>query len=93
MGLYVHSLDRLPDGLARDYYIYVLDYGWDEPLGAALHQNFRRMADLAAQRKTVVVASTDSRRLRRTSSQYTLMIRSFHLRPSMERTERQCCRR
>ena len=61
MGLYVHSLSRLPLGLERDYYVYVLDYGWDEPLGQALHNNFRRMADLAAKNKAVVVAGTDSR--------------------------------
>jgi hypothetical protein len=61
MGLYVHSLSRLPLGLERDYYVYVLDYGWDEPLGDALHANFRRMADLAAKNKAVVLAGTDSR--------------------------------
>jgi hypothetical protein len=26
MGLYVHSLSRLPLGMERDYYLYVLDY-------------------------------------------------------------------
>ena len=61
MGLYVHSLSRLPLGLEREYYLYILDYGWDEPLGAALHANFRRMADLAAKNDAVVLAGTDSR--------------------------------
>jgi hypothetical protein len=61
MGLYVHSLSRLPLCLERDYYMYVLDYGWDEPLGQALHANFRRMADLAAKNNAVVIAGTDSR--------------------------------
>lgn len=61
MGLYVHSLSRLPLGLERDYYLYVLDYGWNEPLGDALHANFRKMADLAAKSKAIVVAGTDSR--------------------------------
>ncbi len=61
MGLYVHALSRLPLGLERDYYVYVLDYGWEEPLGQALHANFRRMADLAAKSKAVVIAGTDSR--------------------------------
>lgn len=61
MGLYVHALSRLPLGLERDYYVYVLDYGWDEPLGQALQANFRRMADLAAKNKAVVIAGTDSR--------------------------------
>ena len=61
MGLYVHSLSRLPLGLERDYYLYVLDYGWEEPLGAAIHANFRRMADLAAKNRALVIAGTESR--------------------------------
>lgn len=61
MGLYVHSLSRLPLGLEREYYLYVLDYGWDEPLGGALHANFRRMADLAARNDAVVIAGTEPR--------------------------------
>src|SRR5262249_18715386 len=61
MGLYVHSLSRLPADLERDYYLYVLDYGWDEPLGAALQANFRLMSDLAAKNQAVVIAGTDSR--------------------------------
>ncbi len=61
MGLYVHSLNKLPLGLNREYYLYVLDYGWDEPLGTALHENFRRMADLAAKNQAVVIAGTDAR--------------------------------
>jgi hypothetical protein len=61
MGLYIHSLSRLPMGVERDYYLYVLDYGWHEPLGDALHANFRLMADLAAKNKAVVLAGTDSR--------------------------------
>ena len=61
MGLYVHALSRLPLGTERDYYLYVLDYGWHEPLAAAVHQNFRHMSDLAAKNKAIVIAGTDSR--------------------------------
>jgi hypothetical protein len=61
MGLYVHSLERLPAELERDYYLYVLDYGWDEPIGQALRQNFRHMADLAARNKAVVIAGLEPR--------------------------------
>lgn len=61
MGLYIYNLSRLPVGVESDYYIYLLDYGWHEPLGEALHANFRRMADLAAKNKAVVLAGTDSR--------------------------------
>jgi hypothetical protein len=59
VGLYVHSLERLPVELERDYYVYVLDYGWEEPLGDVLRQNFHRMAGLAARNKAVVIAGTD----------------------------------
>lgn len=61
MGLYVHSLERLPADLERDYYIYVLDYGWDEPIGESLRQNFQRMADLAARNKAMVIAGLEPR--------------------------------
>lgn len=61
MGLYIHNLSRLPVGLESDYYIYLLDYGWHEPLAEALHKNFRMMADLAAKNKAVVLAGTNSR--------------------------------
>jgi hypothetical protein len=33
MGLYVHSLAEIPTGAERSYYLYLLDYGWEEPLG------------------------------------------------------------
>jgi hypothetical protein len=59
VGLYVHSLERIPADLERDYYLYVLDYGWEEPIGEALRQNFRRMADLAGRNKAVVIAGAD----------------------------------
>ena len=36
MGLYVHSLGEIPNGAERAYYVYLLDYGWEEPLGSAV---------------------------------------------------------
>lgn len=59
MGLMVHCLGRLPTDLERSYYIYILDFGWQEPLGNSLRQNFTRMASLAAQNDAVVIAGTD----------------------------------
>jgi len=47
--------------LDRSYYLYVLDYGWDEPLGKTIHANFSRIADLAAKNEAIVLAGTDSR--------------------------------
>jgi hypothetical protein len=60
MGLYVHSLGELPTNAERAYYIYVLDYGWDEPLGRALKENLQRMMDLASRNEAVVIKGLDS---------------------------------
>ena len=55
MGLMVHSIARLPEGYERDYYVYLLDYGWKESLGEVLGANFDRMANLATTNKAVVI--------------------------------------
>ena len=55
MGLMIHSLGELPANAKRAYYVYLLDYGWDEPLGEALHKNFDRMAALASHNNAVVM--------------------------------------
>lgn len=55
MGLMVHSLEGIPEEHNRDYFIYLLDYGWREPLSEALKQNFGRMATLASEKKNAVV--------------------------------------
>lgn len=55
MGLMVHSLEELPQNASREFYIYLLDYGWHEPLGQALHQNFDRMAARASECGAVVL--------------------------------------
>lgn len=59
MGLYVHSLENIPDTANRDYFIYLLDYGWEgDSLSEALDRNYNRMARLAAQNKAVVIKGT-----------------------------------
>lgn len=55
MGLMIHSLEGIPQGHHRDYYIYLLDYGWDEPLGNALKKNYGKMATLASEQENAVV--------------------------------------
>ena len=55
MGLMIHSLGELPLQAKRGYYVYVLDYGWNEPLGEALHRNFEKMAALASHSDAVVI--------------------------------------
>ncbi len=55
MGLMIHSLGEFPEEAERGYYIYLLDYGWDEPLGDVLHRNFDRMAEAASRNDAVVL--------------------------------------
>ncbi len=55
MGLMIHSLAKLPLYAERDYFIYILDYGWAEPIADTLRTNFHRMASLASQGNSVVM--------------------------------------
>jgi hypothetical protein len=59
MGLHVHSLSNIPKSANRDYWIYLLEYGWHEPLGQALEENFSKMAARAADTRAVVIKGTD----------------------------------
>ena len=59
MGLHVHSLANIPESENRDYWIYLLEYGWHEPLGQALNDNFNKMADRAAKSRSVVIKGTE----------------------------------
>jgi len=59
MGLMVHSLENIPTSARRDYFIYLLDYGWQEPISQALRDNFDRMAQLASKSKAVVIKGTE----------------------------------
>jgi len=58
MGLHIHSLGELPANAERAYYVYLLDYGWHEPLGEALRNNFIEMARLASEHDAVVLQGT-----------------------------------
>lgn len=55
MGLMVHSLEGMPEEHHRDYFIYLLDYGWQEPLSEVMMNNFSKMATLASEQKNAVV--------------------------------------
>lgn len=60
MGLMIHSLEGIPEEHHRDYFVYLLDYGWKEPLSEALIRNFGKMATLASEKKNaVVIMKTD----------------------------------
>lgn len=58
MGLYIQSLTNIPLEASRDYFIYLLDYGWTEPLGEALMDNYEKMASIAAEHRAVVIRGT-----------------------------------
>jgi hypothetical protein len=58
MGLWVQSLNNIPIAAHREYYIYLLDYGWHEQLGQALMDNYEKMASLAADNNAVVIRGT-----------------------------------
>ena len=56
MGLKIHSLAELPTDVGRrGYYLYLLDFGWEEPLGRALRDNFDKMADIASRNDAAVI--------------------------------------
>ena len=59
MGLHVHSLSNIPKSENRDYLIYLLEYGWHEPLAQALNNNFDKMAGIAAQNRAIVIKGTE----------------------------------
>ncbi|MFV5265214.1 hypothetical protein ACMUMS_16900 [Acinetobacter courvalinii] len=58
MGLNVYSLNNIPQTENRDYFIYLLEYGWHEPIAKALNKNFYKMADRATQGRSVVIKGT-----------------------------------
>ncbi|MBI5805384.1 hypothetical protein HZA73_05010 [candidate division TA06 bacterium] len=55
MGLMIHSLEMLSQNARRDYYIYILDYGWQEPLSQTLRNNFQNMAERASKNESAVI--------------------------------------
>lgn len=59
MGLYVHSLENIPTAARRSYFVYLLDYGWPEPLADALRSHFDSMSQKAAQNDAVVIKGTE----------------------------------
>jgi hypothetical protein len=59
MGLYVHSLANIPDHTSRSHYVYILDYGWDEPLGETLRNNFGRISREAEEAGAAAIMGLD----------------------------------
>lgn len=60
MGLHIHNLGNLPNTIdGRNYFIYVLDYGWKEPLTNTLIANFTNMARKASESRSMVIAGIE----------------------------------
>lgn len=59
MGLHINSLEHIPTSANRSYFIYLLDYGWHEPLGEAMTANYEKMAAIAAENDAVVIKGLD----------------------------------
>ncbi len=55
MGLMIQSLDILSPNAKIDYFIYLLDYGWQEPLSDVLRKNFSSMAEWASKNESAVI--------------------------------------
>lgn len=58
MGLMIHSLEHIPAEAKRNYFIYLLDYGWQEPISDILNKNYDEMAKIASENKAVVIKGT-----------------------------------
>lgn len=58
MGLLVHSLQEIPSNVQREYYLYLLDYGWKEPLSKTISENLDKIADYASKSNSVFIMGT-----------------------------------
>jgi hypothetical protein len=48
-------LGEIPEAAQRSYYVYLLDYGWEEELGEAVRKNLPLMMHRASQTDAVVI--------------------------------------
>lgn len=57
MGLMVYSLENIPKETNRDYYIYLLDYGWswDSSINDILTSNFEKMSKISSTNSAVTI--------------------------------------
>jgi len=56
MGLKVTTLARLPAKTDRAFFVYFLDYGWDDELTGAMYANFDVFAGVAADNRSLLIA-------------------------------------
>lgn len=55
MGLLLVNLTEIPNSLEKEYYIYLLDTDWEEPLNDALKKNFEKMTEEASKAGNIVI--------------------------------------
>ena len=51
----IHSLEVLSAEAKRDYFIYILDYGWNEPIVDVLRRNFQNLARWSSQNDSAII--------------------------------------
>lgn len=59
MGLHIHTLSKIPRNLEKDWYIYLLEYGPQEPFTMAMKGCFDEMANWASEGNSVVIRGTN----------------------------------
>ena len=60
MGLMIHSLEQIPENIEREYFLYLLDYGWAEPLSETIKNNFSLIADNASRNNAIFIKGIGS---------------------------------
>ena len=60
MGLHIESLAEIPKDAERCYWIYILDYGWDEPIRRILKRNMPKLMKMASENDAVLVQGFDA---------------------------------
>jgi hypothetical protein len=51
----IHSLEILSPEAKRDYFVYILDYGWSEPLADVIRKNFQALARWASKNDSAII--------------------------------------
>lgn len=56
MGLKVTTIARLPEKTGRAFFVYFLDYGWDDDLTRAMYENFDAFAGITAENRSLLIS-------------------------------------
>jgi len=56
MDLKITTLARLPENTDRLFFVYFLDYGWDDELTQAMYANFDLLAGVAAENRSLLLS-------------------------------------